>query len=78
MNVIVTELSQIKGVVRGQARTEIVPAEAGNPGRGSGSEEDMVVTISAGYVKRTPVTTYRAQKRGRKEAGGMEARERTG
>jgi DNA gyrase subunit A len=36
----------------------------------------MVVTIShAGYVKRTPMTTYRAQKRGGKGKVGMEARE---
>jgi DNA gyrase subunit A len=39
-------------------------------------EEDMVVTIShAGYIKRTPTTTYRAQRRGGKGKVGMEARE---
>ncbi len=36
----------------------------------------MVVTIShEGYIKRTPVTTYKAQKRGGKGNRGMEARD---
>jgi DNA gyrase subunit A len=36
----------------------------------------MVVTIShQGYIKRTPVTTYKAQKRGGKGNRGMEARD---
>jgi DNA gyrase subunit A len=39
-------------------------------------EEDMVVTIShSGYIKRTPVSTYKAQKRGGKGNKGMEARD---
>ena len=36
------------------------------------AEEDMVVTVThAGYVKRTPVDTYRAQKRGGKGVQGV-------
>jgi len=39
-------------------------------------EEDMVVTISnAGYVKRLPLTTYRAQRRGGKGIKGMATKE---
>jgi len=39
-------------------------------------EEDVVVTIShAGYVKRLPVSTYRAQRRGGKGITGMVTRE---
>ncbi|MEZ4310407.1 MAG: DNA gyrase subunit A [Polyangiaceae bacterium] len=76
MNVIVTELSQIKESFADKRRTEIVPAEAEIQVEDLIQEEDMVVTIShAGYVKRTPVTTYRAQKRGGKGKVGMEARE---
>jgi DNA gyrase/topoisomerase IV subunit A len=34
--------------------------------------EDMVVTVShAGYVKRVPLSTYRAQRRGGKGRSGM-------
>jgi DNA gyrase subunit A len=39
-------------------------------------EEDVVVTLShAGYVKRLPVTTYKAQRRGGKGVAGMTTRE---
>jgi len=38
--------------------------------------EDMVVTIShAGYIKRVPLSTYRAQRRGGKGRAGMTTRE---
>ncbi|MDP1723194.1 MAG: DNA gyrase subunit A [Alphaproteobacteria bacterium] len=38
--------------------------------------EDMVVTVShAGYVKRVPLTTYRAQRRGGKGRAGMTTRD---
>lgn len=39
-------------------------------------KEDMVVTISnTGYIKRVPLNTYRAQKRGGKGRTGMETKE---
>jgi DNA gyrase subunit A len=39
-------------------------------------EEDVVVTLShAGYIKRIPVTSYKAQKRGGKGVTGMETKE---
>ncbi|MCX5782291.1 MAG: DNA gyrase subunit A [Elusimicrobia bacterium] len=39
-------------------------------------EEDVAVTLShAGYIKRIPVTTYRAQRRGGKGVTGMTTRE---
>jgi DNA gyrase subunit A len=76
MNVIVTELEDIKARFNDKRRTEIVAAEAEIDVEDLIQEEDMVVTIShAGYVKRTPVTTYRAQKRGGKGKVGMEARD---
>src|ERR1700686_2238655 len=38
--------------------------------------EDMVVTVShLGYVKRVPLSTYRAQRRGGKGRAGMQPRE---
>src|SRR5690606_37175481 len=39
-------------------------------------EEDMVITVShRGYVKRLPVDTYRAQRRGGRGLRGMESKE---
>ena len=76
MNVIVMELEDIKSRFNDKRRTEIVAAEAEIQVEDLIQEEDMVVTIShAGYVKRTAVSTYRAQKRGGKGKVGMEARE---
>jgi DNA gyrase subunit A len=38
--------------------------------------EDMVVTVtSSGYIKRVPLTTYRAQRRGGKGRAGMQTRD---
>ncbi len=40
------------------------------------AREDMVVTVShAGYIKRVPLTTYRAQRRGGKGRSGMSTRD---
>ncbi len=40
------------------------------------TREDMVVTVShLGYIKRVPLSTYRAQRRGGKGRGGMQVRE---
>jgi DNA gyrase subunit A len=76
MNVIVGELEDIKLRFNDKRRTDIVPAEAEINKEDLIQEEDMVVTISHnGYVKRTAVTTYRAQKRGGKGSVGMEARD---
>ena len=76
MNVIVGELEDIKLRFNDKRRTEIVAAEAEINKEDLIQEEDMVVTISHnGYVKRTAVTTYRAQKRGGKGSVGMEARD---
>ena len=76
MDVIIGELSDIKERFADKRRTDIVAAEAEINKEDLIQEEDMVVTIShAGYVKRTAVTTYRAQKRGGKGSVGMEARE---
>ena len=76
MNVIIMELEDVKVRFGDPRRTEIVPAEAEIQVEDLIQEEDMVVTIShGGYLKRTPVSTYRAQRRGGKGKIGMEARE---
>ncbi|HVY45116.1 MAG TPA: DNA gyrase subunit A [Minicystis sp.] len=76
MNVIVMELEDVKSRFADKRKTEIVPAEAEIQMEDLIQEEDMVVSIShAGYLKRTPTSTYRQQKRGGKGTVGMEARD---
>jgi len=76
MNVIVMELEDVKARFADARRTEIVAAEAEIDVEDLIQEEDMVVTIShGGYLKRTPVSEYRSQKRGGKGKVGMEARD---
>jgi DNA gyrase subunit A len=56
-------------------RTQIVEAVDGITNEDLIAEEDMVVTLShLGYIKRNPLTLYRAQRRGGKGARGMETR----
>ena len=76
MDLIVTELEEVKEKHAETRRTEIVDDEAEIQIEDLIQEEDMVVTIShAGYIKRTPLSAYRAQKRGGKGKRGMEARD---
>jgi len=76
MNVIVGELEEVKARFADARKTEIVPTEAEIQVEDLIQEEDMVVAVShAGYVKRTAVSDYRAQRRGGKGMVGMEARE---
>lgn len=69
----ITELLEQYGDAR---RTEIV-AETGDICiEDLIAEEEMVVTISrAGYVKRTPLSIYRSQRRGGRGRSGMSTRE---
>jgi DNA gyrase subunit A len=76
MGLIIGELEEVKLKHGQKRRTEIVDNEAEIQIEDLIQEEDMVVTIShSGYIKRTPVTTYKAQKRGGKGNRGMEARD---
>ena len=57
-------------------RTEITEAVGEMEDEDLIQREDMVVTVShLGYIKRVPLSTYRAQKRGGKGRGGMQVRE---
>ena len=66
------DLLEIKRKYADARRTEISDQELGNIDIGDLiPEESMVVTIShQGYIKRTPVSTYRAQRRGGKGLKG--------
>ncbi len=67
MQVIVRELEEVKLKHGEKRRTEIIDNEAEIQIEDLIQEEDMVVTIShSGYIKRTPVSMYQAQKRGGK------------
>ncbi|MFV0506422.1 MAG: DNA gyrase subunit A [Bacteroidales bacterium] len=65
MDIIKEELEEIKAKYGDERRTEIIPtAEEFNP-EDFYADEDMVITIShLGYIKRTPLTEFRAQGRG--------------
>jgi DNA gyrase subunit A len=76
MDLIVRELEEVKAKHANPRRTEIVEDEAEIQIEDLIQEEDMVVTIShEGYIKRTPFSVYKAQKRGGKGNRGMEARD---
>ncbi len=75
MQVIVDELEKVKEAHGEPRRTEILDNEAEIQIEDLIQEEDMVVTVShQGYIKRTPFSTYKAQKRGGKGNRGMDAR----
>ncbi len=70
------ELAAIKRDFATPRRTVIVDQEGEMEDEDLIQREDMVVTVShAGYVKRVPLSTYRAQRRGGKGRAGMQTRE---
>jgi DNA gyrase subunit A len=70
------ELTAIKTEFATPRRTVILDQEGEMEDEDLIQREDMVVTVShAGYVKRVPLSTYRAQKRGGKGRAGMQTRE---
>jgi DNA gyrase subunit A len=76
LDVVVDELEEIGEKYGDERRTEIGPAVEGLTTEDLIVEEDMVVTVShLGYIKRNPLTQYRAQRRGGKGVKGMDARE---
>jgi DNA gyrase subunit A len=70
------ELLAIKEAYKDERRTQIVKEEAEISIEDLIAQEEVVVTIShAGYIKRNPVSLYRAQRRGGKGKIGMGIRE---
>jgi len=70
------ELAAIKKEFATPRRTLIIDQEGEMEDEDLIQREDMVVTVShAGYVKRVPLSTYRAQRRGGKGRAGMQTRE---
>ena len=76
LDVIVAELEEVKQLFADERRTEILGAAADLDVEDLIKEEEMVVTVShAGYVKRNPVSLYRAQRRGGKGKTGAATRD---
>jgi DNA gyrase subunit A len=74
--IIKDELAAVKKEFATPRKTVIIEQENEVEDEDLIQREDMVVTVShAGYVKRVPLSTYRAQKRGGKGRSGMQTRE---
>jgi len=72
LEVVIAELEEIAEKYGDERRSELTGAVQGFEVEDLIVEEDMVVTLShQGYVKRNPITQYRAQRRGGKGARGM-------
>lgn len=70
------ELEAVREEFGSPRRTEISDHAADFDDEDLIAREDMVVTVShAGYIKRVPLSTYRAQNRGGKGRSGMSTRE---
>jgi DNA gyrase subunit A len=76
LNIIKTELLEIKERFGDARRTEIIEKTGELSLEDLIVEEDMVVTVShGGYIKRNAVSLYRAQRRGGKGKTGMRPKE---
>ena len=74
--IIKDELTAIKTNFATPRRSQIMDSDADLDDEDLIQREDMVVTVShAGYIKRVPLATYRAQRRGGKGRSGMATRE---
>ncbi len=76
LDIIVEELKRVKEEYGDERRTEIVEKEGEIRVEDTIAEEEMVVTIThSGYIKRTPLALFRAQRRGGKGKMAMGVRE---
>ncbi|HVZ53789.1 MAG TPA: DNA gyrase subunit A [Pseudolabrys sp.] len=75
-SIIKAEMAEVRQQFATPRRTEIVEQEAEVEDEDLIQREDMVITVShLGYIKRVPLSTYRAQRRGGKGRSGMQTRE---
>jgi DNA gyrase subunit A len=74
--IVKAELAEVKTRFATPRKTLIMEQEGEVEDEDLIQREDMVVTVShAGYVKRVPLSTYRAQRRGGKGRAGMQTRD---
>ena len=75
-SIIREELTDVKTNFATPRRTEIIENEGEVDDEDLIQREDMVVTVShSGYVKRVPLSTYRAQRRGGKGRAGVQMKD---
>jgi DNA gyrase subunit A len=76
MGIVREELAEVKANFAVPRRTEIVEGDADVEDEDLIAREEMVITVThGGYVKRTPLATYRLQHRGGKGRSGMQTKE---
>ncbi|GAA6187125.1 DNA gyrase subunit A [Litorivita sp. NS0012-18] len=76
MGIIADELKEVRDLFAVPRRTEIVDWSGDMDDEDLIEREDMVVTVtSGGYIKRTPLADFRAQRRGGKGLAGMQTKE---
>ncbi len=76
MGIIGDELREVRDQFALPRRTEIVDWSGDMEDEDLIEREDMVVTVtSGGYIKRTPLVDFRAQRRGGKGVAGMQTKE---
>jgi len=76
MAIVRDELVAVRTAFAVPRRTEIVDGDADVEDEDLIAREDMVITVThGGYVKRTPLTTYRTQHRGGKGRSGMSTKD---
>jgi len=76
LDIISGELREIKEQYDNPRRTEIIPEAHEISIEDMIADEDMVITVSrGGYIKRSPLSLYRAQNRGGKGRIGMQTKE---
>jgi len=74
--VIRAEILELRERFADERRTEIIPGEGEIDLEDLIAEEEMVISLSrGGYIKRLPVTTYRAQRRGGKGLRGAKLKD---
>jgi DNA gyrase subunit A len=76
LEIIGAELREIKESYGDARRTEIIQQASDITIEDMIADEDMVITVSrGGYIKRSPLSLYRAQRRGGKGRIGMQTKE---
>jgi DNA gyrase subunit A len=76
LQIIIDELKAVKAKFADPRRTQLIDEEGDFSIEDLITEEDVAVTVTdTGYIKRTPIATYRTQNRGGKGRIGMRTRE---
>ncbi len=74
--IVKSELIEVRDTFATPRRTEIIDGGFEHDDEDLIAREDMVVTVShGGYIKRVPLATYRAQRRGGKGRSGMSTKD---